>query len=116
VTRRETGIAAEALAADFLRGRGLVIVARNYRCRLGEIDLVARDGATLVFVEVRLRGSAKFGGALASITPAKQRKLVAAAGLFLSRYGRAPPCRFDAVLLDALEPERIDWLKGVISA
>jgi putative endonuclease len=116
VTSRETGFAAEELAARFLAGRGLAIVGRNYRCRLGEIDLIARDGETLVFVEVRMRSSARFGGAIGSITAAKQRKLVAAAGLYLSRRARAPHCRFDAVLLDALDPHRIEWLRDVISA
>ena len=102
------------MAERFLEGKGLVIVARNYRCRLGEIDLIAQDCGTLVFVEVRLRASARFGGALASITASKQRKLVAAAGLYLSRLRRTPPCRFDAVLLDSLEAPRIEWLRGVI--
>jgi putative endonuclease len=112
---RESGIAAEELAARFLAGRGLAIILRNYRCRLGEIDLIARDGDTLVFVEVRLRQSARFGGALASITAIKQRKLVAAAGLYLSRLRHTPRCRFDAVLLDALDPSGVQWLRGVIS-
>jgi putative endonuclease len=114
VSRRENGIAAEALAERFLAGQGLVIVARNFRCRVGEIDLIARDRGMLVFVEVRLRRSAKFGGARASITAAKQRKLVAAAGLYLSRLACTPPCRFDAVLLDSLETPQIEWLRGVI--
>ena len=56
------GIDAETMAAEFLEHRGLTIVERNYRCRLGEIDLVARDGGTTVFVEVRKRASAAFGG------------------------------------------------------
>jgi len=114
VTTRDAGIAAEALAERFLESRGLRIVLRNYRCRLGEIDLVARDGDTLVFVEVRMRGSAKFGGALASITASKQRKLKAAAGLYLSRLPQTPPCRFDAILLDSLDAPQIEWLRGVI--
>ena len=114
VTSRDKGIAAEALAERYLTDRGLAIVARNYRCRLGEIDLIARDGDTLVFVEVRMRGSSAFGGAAASITASKQRKLHAAAGLYLARLPRTPPCRFDAILLDSLEAPRIEWLRGAL--
>jgi putative endonuclease len=116
VTSRESGIAAEELAARYLSERGLSIVGRNYRCRLGEIDLIARDGDMLVFIEVRMRTGSRFGGALASITAVKQRKLIAAAGLYLSRLRSTPRCRFDAVLLDALDSRRIEWLRDVISA
>lgn len=107
------GDAAEALAAEFLSARGLTIVERNYRCRGGEIDLVARDRDTLVFVEVRLRSSRGFGGAAASITPAKRKRLRRAAGHYLATLGREPPCRFDAILLDALDSKRIEWLVDV---
>jgi putative endonuclease len=64
----------------------------------------------LVFVEVRLRSSGAFGGARASITSAKRRRLKFAAGLFLSGLSREPPCRFDAILLDRLDISRIEWL------
>lgn len=107
------GAAAEALAAEFLQARGLTIAARNYRCRGGEIDLVARDGETLIFVEVRLRSDAAFGGAAESITAAKRRRLAFAAAHYLSRLNREPPCRFDAILLDALDPGRIEWLVDI---
>jgi putative endonuclease len=107
------GAAAEGLAARFLTARGLVIVQRNYRCRGGEIDLIARDGETLVFVEVRLRRNRAFGTAAESITAAKRRRLRLAARHYLARLGREPPCRFDAVLLDALATENIEWLRGV---
>lgn len=107
------GAAAEALAADFLAARGLTIVARNYRCRGGEIDLIARDRETLVFVEVRLRSGGFFGGAGASITAIKRKRLERAAGHYLALIGREPPCRFDAILLDSLDSTRIEWVKGV---
>ena len=107
------GAAAEALAASYLAARGLTIVQRNYRCRGGEIDLIARDGTTLVFVEVRLRSSSAFGGARASITAAKRRRIKFAAGLFLSNIRREPPCRFDAILLDGLDMARIEWLVDI---
>jgi putative endonuclease len=77
--RAAAGARAEAMAAEFLVARGLTIVARNFRIRRGEIDLIARDGDTLVFVEVRLRRNPHFGGAGASITTAKSARLVAAA-------------------------------------
>lgn len=110
------GARAEALAATFLESRGLVIVERNWRRRCGELDLIARDGDTLVFVEVRLRRSRAFGGAAASIHAAKRARLVAAAGLYLGNLNASPPCRFDVVLLDALATDRIQWLRDVISA
>ena len=106
------GARAEEQAARFLAGRGLIILARNYRCRGGEIDLVCRDGATLVFVEVRLRTHPGFGGAAASITPAKQRRIALAANHYLA--GKPlPACRFDAVLLDGAN---LDWIRNAFDA
>ncbi len=113
-TRGAAGARAEALAADFLAARGLAIIERNFRRRCGEIDLVARDGDVLVFVEVRLRTRRDFGGAAASITATKRARMAAAAGLYLARLRHMPPCRFDAVLLDALDVARIEWLKNVM--
>jgi len=113
--RAAAGAAAEALAARHLAQHGLVILERNWRRRCGELDLVARDGDTLVFVEVRLRRSGDFGGAAASLTAAKRARIVAAAGLYLARLPRTPPCRFDAILLDALDPARIEWLRDAFS-
>jgi putative endonuclease len=113
--RAVAGRAAEDLAARFLDGQGLHVVARNFRTKRGEIDLVARDGATLVFVEVRFRRSASHGGAAESITAAKQARMVAAAQVYLLRQRGDPPCRFDAILLDALDPSRIDWRRDVIA-
>lgn len=94
------GQAAESRAEAFLKTQGLKLVARNWRCRFGEIDLVMQDGATLVFVEVRLRSRSDFGGAAASVTPAKQKKLLAAARQYLAALKTLPPCRFDVVALD----------------
>lgn len=107
------GAAAEGLAARYLAAQGLAIVGRNYRCRGGEIDIIARDGQTLVFVEVRMRRSASFGGASESITWMKRRRLRLAAEHYLARLRQEPPCRFDAVLLDALDTERIEWLRAI---
>jgi putative endonuclease len=107
------GEAAEALAATFVESRGLRIIARNYRCRYGELDLVARDGDMLVFIEVRRRSGNAFGGAAASIDAAKREKLLKAARHYLASLAAAPACRFDAVLLSG-EPPRIEWLRNII--
>src|SRR4051794_35668674 len=102
---------AEDMAAAFLQARGLEILERNYRCRAGEIDLVAREGDTTVFVEVRQRASSLFGGAAASITAAKRVKLLKAARHYMSRLRTFPQCRFDALLIEG-EPPRIEWIRN----
>jgi putative endonuclease len=107
------GAAAETLAAHFLAEQGLTIVSRNYRCRGGEIDIIARDGVTLVFVEVRMRRNRDFGGPAESITHHKRHRLRLAAQCYLARLPKEPPCRFDAILLDALEAHRIEWLRAI---
>jgi putative endonuclease len=106
------GAAAEESAARYLAERGLRIIERNFRVRGGEIDLICRDGAAVVFVEVRLRHRSDYGGAAASITAAKQAKIVMAARHWLVRHGECP-CRFDCVLLDG---EHIEWLRDAFSA
>ena len=100
---------AEALAAEYLEGRGLKILERNYRCRFGEIDIVARNGATIVFVEVRARTSEAYGGAAGSITPATRKRLLAAARHYLARQGTHCACRFDVVLMSG-SPQQIEWI------
>lgn len=107
------GVAAEAAAAEYLTRQGLRIVARNWRCRQGELDLIAREGATLVFVEVRQRADSNFGGAAASIGAIKRAKLVAAAQVYLQKQSRIPPCRFDAICFDGTQ---VEWLKNCIDA
>ena len=112
--RHGDGRAAEAIAAEHLSGHGLAIVERNVRSRHGEIDIVARDGDTLVFVEVRLRRPGRFGGAAGSITAAKRARMTAAASEYLARLSRTPLCRFDVVLLDGLDASRVEWLRDVV--
>lgn len=109
----QLGLEAENLAAAFLQQQGLRLVTRNYRCRMGEIDLVMDDCGTLVFVEVRMRKSDHFGGAGASITSHKQRKLIHAAQHYLQQQKPQPPCRFDALLLDG---GKMEWIKDAFSA
>lgn len=116
---KQTGDSAERIAETFLLSCGLTLVARNYRCRFGEIDLVMRERATLVFVEVRLRRSLKgndFGGPAASITPTKQARIIAAAQHYLSGMKQLPPCRFDAVLLNSLNVKDVEWLPNAFEA
>jgi putative endonuclease len=114
--RRSAGSEAERIARRHLEAHGLTIVAENYRCRMGEIDLVATEGDTLVFVEVRLRSHRGYGGAAESIDAAKQRRLVAAARHFAMRNRADCPMRFDAVLLDSLAPPTLEWRRDVITA
>lgn len=112
-TTQVQGAAAEDLAARFLAERGLRVVGRNFRVRGGEIDLICRDGTTVVFVEVRLRRRSDYGGAAASITAAKQAKIVMAARHWLVRHGADCSCRFDCVLMDG---NNIEWLRDAFSA
>ncbi len=109
-TKKQVGDAGEERAARHLVAQGLRIVARNFRVKGGEIDLVCRDGATTVFVEVRRRATrsgADFGGAAASITLRKQQRLILAAQHWLARHGECA-CRFDCVLIDG---EKLAWLR-----
>ncbi|MBV8679100.1 MAG: YraN family protein [Aquitalea sp.] len=107
------GLQAEQRALSFLQQQGLRLVERNWLCRGGEIDLIMRDGACLVFVEVRHRASGRFGGAAYSITAAKQRKLMHAAAVYLSERRVDAPCRFDAVLSEGEQP--LQWLKNIFA-
>lgn len=107
---KASGKLAETLSAGYLQARGLRLIERNYNCRLGEIDLILSDGPVLVFAEVRLRRNRDYGGAAASITAAKRQRILGAARHYLS--GRPErPCRFDVILLDALDPDHIEWIK-----
>jgi putative endonuclease len=109
------GARAEELCAELLRRAGLRVLARNWRCRHGEIDLVAEEGGTLVFAEVRYRRDQRFGGAAESVTPAKRARLVAAARLYLMRRPDAD-CRFDVLLLDSLDGRAIQWIRNAFVA
>jgi len=92
-----TGGQAEERACRYLKDLGYEIVARNWRCRFGEIDIVARDRDVLVFVEVKARASGRFGGPEAAVDPVKQGRLVSAARMFIQQTGAQLPARFDVV-------------------
>ena len=116
--RQRAGDAAEAAACAKMQAAGCRILARNVRFREGEIDIVADDGGTLVFVEVRMRRSDGFGGADGSVDAFKRRRLVRAAQHFLLRQFGArtelPPCRFDVITADG-EGIR-DWIRDAFTA
>jgi putative endonuclease len=113
--RRRHGEAAEDLAVAYLDARGISVLARNVRCKGGEIDIACLDGSYLAVIEVRQRARGHFGGALASVTPAKQRKIIRATRYLLqtSAAYRGRIMRFDVIGLEGL-PEgthRISWIK-----
>jgi len=117
LSTRDIGQRGEDRAARFLQKQGLVVIARNVRCRGGEIDLVCRHGKSLVFVEVRLRRSAAYGGAAASITACKQRRIVLAARHYLAAHASADcDCRFDCVLIEGDGDNAIVWERDAFAA
>jgi putative endonuclease len=111
-SRQRTGDEGEEQALQYLIAAGLTLVRRSFLCKGGEIDLIMRDQASLVFVEVRKRASKQFGGAVASVTPAKQKRMVHAAQVYLLTQKANPACRFDLIAIDDGE---ITWLKNVIT-
>lgn len=121
--KKITGDEAERLAEKFLLKHGLRCIDRNYHCRFGEIDLILHEPNPqnkaeniLVFTEVRLRKNAGFGGAAASIGHHKQRRIIAAAQHYLSGLREQPQCRFDAVLLNDLSGDGIEWIKDAFQS
>ena len=115
----QRGEQAENTAAGWLTAMGLVILQRNFRCRCGEIDIIAREGEVLVFVEVRLRSHPGFAGAHASVDPRKQRRLIRAAQVYLQRHPRwaGNPCRFDVIGLK--QPQSVPgpdaWIRAAFT-
>lgn len=110
--KRIKGDNKERFAEDYLLAKGWQLIERNFNCKAGEIDLIMKDDDYLVFVEVRYRETNEFGGALASITPNKQRKLHRAAEFYLLKHfnNSPPPCRIDAVGIEG--DNRIEWIKN----
>ncbi len=114
--KQRTGDAAEDAAARHLVAAGCRVVARNARYRDGEVDLIARERDVLVFVEVRMRGSSRYGGAAVSVDGLKQKRIARAAQHWLlANYGeRWPACRFDVVTVDG--GGTIEWIRDAFSA
>ena len=113
--RKEIGADAERIALQYLEARGLRLITQNYRCKGGELDLVMFDGPIIALVEVRARSDGRFGGAAASVTRTKQRRLVLAAKhlLLVNKELARHRARFDVVALgkDARGDTKIDWIK-----
>lgn len=109
------GASAETRALRHLQARGCRLVARNWRCRGGELDLVMRDAETLLFVEVRSRARADYGSALESVTARKRAHLILAAQKFLAAHPEhgARAMRFDVVAIDG---DRLEWLEAAFDA
>jgi putative endonuclease len=114
------GAACEAMAAEYLRGHGVEIIARNLRCKAGELDLVCRDGNVLAIVEVRQRRRGDYGGALSSVNASKQRKIVRAARFLLERRAMlsAMTLRFDVIAVQGMPDglHDIRWIKDAFRA
>ena len=119
-TRHERGKRAEELAADFLRAQGLRILERNYRRRLGELDIIAQGAGVLVIAEVRTRSSIAYGGAAASVDRRKQQRITRAAAALLQQRAELArlPVRFDVIVVWDLESSapRIEWLQHAFEA
>lgn len=116
-SRSQSGKDAEHQALEHLQQHGLRLLAQNWLCKRGELDLVMLDGDTVVFVEVRYRKDTQWGGALASIDGRKQQKLILAAQYFLQRESRwaNAPCRFDVVAIDS-HPDQLNWLQNAFDS
>jgi putative endonuclease len=111
--RVQIGKEAEDRALNYLEQKGLRLIQRNYRSRFGEIDLIMRDGKTVVFIEVRYRRNRTFGGASHSITTQKQQRLLTTAEQFLQQHAPRHPARMDVL---ALEGDDIEWIKNAFGA
>lgn len=117
VEHLDRGREAEETALDFLQQQGMRLVERNFRCRLGELDLIMEHDETLVFVEVRYRKSDRFGSALESVDKTKQTRLIRAADYYLGLKNIDKPARFDVVAVaPAVTETPIDWVRDAFQA
>lgn len=108
---KQRGVEAESIALDFLKKQGMRLIARNYHCRNGEIDLIMEQSGTLIFVEVRYRNTSAFGSALESIDARKRSRIIQCASHYLSTQKIAKPARFDVVALSPIGRDlNIDWV------
>ncbi|MGD2076691.1 MAG: YraN family protein [Gammaproteobacteria bacterium] len=113
MNRKATGDRAEELACRYLKQRGLRLLSRNYRCRRGEIDLIMRDGDSLVFVEVRYRRQTAFGRAAETVSATKQARIIHCAHWYINQHGAwNKPARFDVVCIEGdLDRGVVQWLR-----
>ncbi|HYW77725.1 MAG TPA: YraN family protein [Gammaproteobacteria bacterium] len=108
--RAERGARAESQAADWLKRKGLKLLERNVRSRFGEIDLVMEDDDTLVFVEVRYRSRDDYGGAVASVTPAKRARLQRAIGVYIASHPKAGSRNLRADVVAISGQGNVEWI------
>ena len=110
-TRKKLGNQAEDEACAFLLKQGFTLLDRNFSTKLGEVDLIMQDGESLVFIEVRYRKNADFGGAAASITPKKQKRIIKAALAYSQKHAPQSALRFDVVTIEG-EDRRLDYIEN----
>ena len=107
-SKQRQGASQEQLACEYLESQGMTLITQNFSCRMGEIDLIMQDKSSLVFIEVRFRANKQFGGAAASVTKSKQRKIVNTALLYQQRYAPKSNMRFDVVAIE--RNNDIQWI------
>ncbi len=110
-TRKLSGNRAEDKACKFLKKEGLQLLERNFTIPAGEVDLIMKDGQTLVFIEVRYRKNADFGGAAASITPKKQQRIIKASLSYQQKHSPQSAMRFDVIAIEGTNLD-INWIKS----
>lgn len=117
-SRQQRGRDAESQALKHLQQKGLRLLAQNWLCKGGELDLVMVDGDTVVFVEVRYRQHMQWGGALGSVDTRKQAKLIHAAQRFLQCESRwaSYPCRFDVIAIEGNATPQLNWLQNAFDS
>lgn len=116
-SKTQQGSMAETLACRYLEAQGLNLIKQNYRCRLGEVDLIMQDGQHLVFVEVRSRSDHRFGTPAETVSKIKQRRLIRTASYYLQRHSIHMPCRFDIIAI-TLKDQRyiVEWIKNAFQS
>ena len=119
LSRQQQGAAAEDNACRYLEQQGLRLIERNYRCRLGEVDLIMEEGKSTVFVEVRFRSNPNYGSGAESVDYRKQQKLIATASHYLQKYPQRArqPARFDVISIGKTSPQaNINWIQNAFQA
>ena len=110
-SRKKQGNKAEDLAFKFLNKKGLKLLEKNFSTKAGEVDLIMQDGETIVFIEVRYRKNADFGGAAASVTPKKQLRVIKAALAYQQKHAPQSSMRFDVVAIEG-DNEELNWIQS----
>ncbi|MEE9310259.1 MAG: YraN family protein [Cocleimonas sp.] len=113
-SRKKSGNDAEQQACKHLQSHGLKLIEKNFSTKAGEVDLIMQDNEALVFVEVRYRKNADFGGAAASVTPKKQQRIIKAALAYQQKYAPQSSMRFDVVAIEG-DNRELDWIQNAFS-